>query len=73
MPILEVHLVEGRHTPAQHAALLTAMSTRYAQVLESPVERIRAYLTLHRPEHWATGGEPGVEAAYFTGRGLRAF
>ena len=66
MPILEVHLVEGRHSAAQHAELLTAMSARYAEVLESPVERIRAYLTLHRPEHWATGGEPGVEAPYFT-------
>src|SRR5215207_7194665 len=66
MPILEVHLVEGRHTAAQHAELLTAMSARYAEVLESPVERIRAYLTLHRPEHWATGGVAGAEAPYFT-------
>jgi phenylpyruvate tautomerase PptA (4-oxalocrotonate tautomerase family) len=66
MPILEVHLVEGRHTAAQHAELLTAMSARYAEVLESPVERVRAYVTLHRPEHWATGGVAGTEAPYFT-------
>jgi 4-oxalocrotonate tautomerase family enzyme len=66
MPILEVHLVEGRHTAAQHAALLTALSTRYAEVLESPIERVRAYLTLHRPEHWAAAGVPGAEAPYFT-------
>jgi phenylpyruvate tautomerase PptA (4-oxalocrotonate tautomerase family) len=66
MPILEVHLVEGRHTAAQHAELLAAMSARYAEVLESPLERIRGYITLHRPEHWFTGGVPGAEAPYFT-------
>ncbi len=42
------------------------MSARYAEVLESPLSRIRAYVTLHRPEHWAAGGVPGVEAPYFT-------
>lgn len=66
MPILEVHLVEGEHTPAQHAELLARLSGRYAEVLDSPLERIRAYVTLHRPEHWATGGDLGVEAPYFT-------
>ncbi len=68
MPILEVHLVDGKHTAAQHAELLTTMSARYAEVLESPVERVRAHVTLHRPEHWATGGVPAaaVSAPYFT-------
>lgn len=71
MPIVEVHLVEGRHTAAQHAELLAALSRRYAEVLESPIERVRAHLTLHAPEHWATAGEPGVEAPYFTALALR--
>lgn len=71
MPILEVHLVDGAHSPAQHSELLTSLSARYAEVLESPLDRIRAYLTLHRPEHWATGGEPGVPAPYFTAIVLR--
>ena len=66
MPILEVHLVEGEHSTAQHTELLARMSARYAEVLESPLERIRAYITLHRREHWATGGVAGVEAPYFT-------
>jgi phenylpyruvate tautomerase PptA (4-oxalocrotonate tautomerase family) len=68
MPILEVHLVEGLHTPAQHAALLKAMCARYAEVLESPLDRVRGYVTLHRPEHWATGGVPAApeSAPYFT-------
>lgn len=66
MPIVTVHLVEGRHTAAQHRTLLTALSARYAEVLGSPVERVRACLVPHRPEHWATAGEPGMEAPYFT-------
>jgi phenylpyruvate tautomerase PptA (4-oxalocrotonate tautomerase family) len=66
MPILEVHLVEGEHTAAQHAELLTRMSARYAEVLASPLERIRAYVSVHRRELWATGGAVGVEAPYFT-------
>jgi 4-oxalocrotonate tautomerase family enzyme len=68
MPILEVHLVEGMHTPAQHAEMLTAMSLRCAELLDSPLDQVRAYVTLHRPEHWATAGSPGSgrSAPYFT-------
>lgn len=50
----------------QHTELLAALSARYTEVLDSPPERIRAYLTLHRPEHRLTGGAPGVDAPYFT-------
>lgn len=68
MPILEVHLVEGAHTSLQQSELLTAISTRYAEVLEVPRDDVRAYLTLHRPELWATGAIPasGRSAPYFT-------
>jgi phenylpyruvate tautomerase PptA (4-oxalocrotonate tautomerase family) len=66
--ILEVHLVEGSHTPAQHAELLTGISTRYAEVLEVSRDQVRAHVTLHRPELWATGAIPacGRSAPYFT-------
>jgi phenylpyruvate tautomerase PptA (4-oxalocrotonate tautomerase family) len=68
MPVLEVHLVEGLHTSAQHAELLVAMSTRYAEVTDVPLDRVRAHVTLHRPELWANGGIPadGRSAPYFT-------
>jgi len=66
MPILEVHLLAGEHAAAQVAELLERMSARYAEVLASPLERVRAYVTPHQPEHWATGGVAGVEAPYFT-------
>lgn len=70
MPILEVHLVDGLHSAEQHTALLMTMSARYAEVLESPIGRVRAYLTLHQPQHWATAGVPAAQqpgsAPYFT-------
>ena len=68
MPVLEVHLVEGLHTSAQHAELLVALSTRYAEVTDVPLDQVRAHLTLHRPELWANGGIPadGRSAPYFT-------
>jgi len=67
VPIVEVHLVEGDHTAAEHARLLALLSRRYAEVLASPLERVRASITLHRPEHWAVGGETGgPPAPYFT-------
>lgn len=68
MPILEVHLVEGMHTPAKHAELLRTLSARCAEVLEAPLDRVRAFVTLHRPDHWATAGVPasGQSAPYFT-------
>jgi 4-oxalocrotonate tautomerase family enzyme len=67
VPVLEVHLVEGDHSPDAVARLLGAASRRYAEVLASPLERIRASATLHPREHWAVGGETGaVPAPYFT-------
>ena len=67
MPVLEVHLVEGDHSPAEHATLLERLSARYAEVLASPIERVRTSLTLHAREHWAVGGSTQVEPApYFT-------
>jgi len=67
VPVLEIHLVEGDHAPAAVARLLEAASRRYAEVLESPLERIRAYATLHPREHWAVGGATDVAPApYFT-------
>jgi 4-oxalocrotonate tautomerase family enzyme len=68
MPIIEVHLVDGMHTSAQHKQLLESTSARYAEVLECPLERVRAYLVMHEPEHWATAGvpAPAASAPFFT-------
>ncbi|NMH95791.1 tautomerase family protein [Pseudonocardia acidicola] len=70
MPIVTVHLVEGQHTRDQHARLLTELSARYAAVLDSPIERVRALITLHGPHEWAAAGVPATAgpapAPYFT-------
>lgn len=63
MPILEVHLVEGLHSPAQLEELLKRASARTAEVLDTPIEGVRAFVTLHRPETWATAGRTGGESA----------
>jgi 4-oxalocrotonate tautomerase family enzyme len=69
MPVVEIHLVEGQHAPARIEELLRRVSERYAAVLESPLTRIRAFVTMHPAELWATGGVPaavdGDPAPYF--------
>ncbi|MBN9107493.1 MAG: tautomerase family protein [Pseudonocardia sp.] len=71
MPIFEVHLVAGRHPPERLAELLRALSARYAEILESPVERVRGFVTAHPAAHVVAGGEVGVEAPYVTALVLR--
>ena len=66
MPIVTVHLVEGRHPADQISTLLVALTERYASVLGEPVDRVRAFAQLHPPGMWVTGGEQDVEAPYFT-------
>lgn len=66
MPIVNVHLVAGLHTPEQQVQLLDQLSRTYAAILDSPLERVRAYVTPHRPADWATGGVVGEPAPYFT-------
>jgi 4-oxalocrotonate tautomerase family enzyme len=56
VPIVNVHLVDGAHTPDQHERLLGKLSAVYAELLEAPVDRIRAFITLHPSPLWATGG-----------------
>lgn len=70
MPILNYYLVEGQHTPAQLKQLLEESSSLYGEVLESPMHRVRAFVTLYPPPLIAVGGELVSEnsrsAPYFT-------
>jgi 4-oxalocrotonate tautomerase len=70
VPIVEFHLVEGLYSAAAQQRLLAEASALYADVLDSPVERIRALITLHVPTLAAVGGETvsrgGDAATYFT-------
>jgi phenylpyruvate tautomerase PptA (4-oxalocrotonate tautomerase family) len=69
MPVVEFHLVEGQSTPAQREQLLAEASRLFAEVLESPVERVRAFIHLYPPGQAAVGGVPvsqrATNAPYF--------
>lgn len=58
MPILHFHLVEDQYSPQQHERLLLESSRFFAEVLRCPIERVRAFIHLYRPELIAVGGVP---------------
>lgn len=58
MPILHFHLAEGQYTAEQHEALLVESSRFFAEVLACPIDRVRVFIQLYRPEVVAVGGVP---------------
>ncbi|WP_029890423.1 tautomerase family protein [Polycyclovorans algicola] len=69
MPILEYHLPEDTYTDAQCERLLLDSTRLYADVLKSPVKRIRVVIHLHKRSMAAVGGQlltqGGVAAPFF--------
>lgn len=69
MPIVNFHLVEGMASPEQEQRLLIAASKLYAEVLEAPMDRVRAFITPHAPSRFAAVGDlvaaNGLHAPYF--------
>lgn len=69
MPIIHFHLVDGCYGPEQEARLVTEASRLYAQVLDCPLDRIRAFILSIPPGRAATGGtvvaKGGPAAPYF--------
>lgn len=57
MPVVNFHLVEGRTTPQQEAALLKGACALYCEVLRAPLERVRAFITPHAPARFLVAGE----------------
>ncbi|GAA3587646.1 hypothetical protein GCM10022222_85350 [Amycolatopsis ultiminotia] len=49
MPILTLHLVEGRHSPEDIRAVVAACADAYANELNSPMDRVRAFVRFHDP------------------------
>jgi phenylpyruvate tautomerase PptA (4-oxalocrotonate tautomerase family) len=70
MPVAHFHLVDGAYTPEQHRELLTAASCCYAEVLDSPIERVRAFVVRYHPDDVAVAGTVvgagAPPAPYFT-------
>ena len=69
MPIVNFHLLAGQTSPEQDERLLAEASRLYSELLAAPIERVRAFITVHAPGQFAVGGEPcsrgGAHAPYF--------
>lgn len=69
MPIVHFHLVDGQATKEQEAALLIAASELYADVLQCPMDRVRAFIQTFAPSRCAVAGklvaDDGTPAPYF--------
>lgn len=69
MPIVTFHLAEGACSAAQAQRLLVEASALYAEVLQSPMERVRAFLRTYPREFSAVAGQvvadTGANAPYF--------
>jgi 4-oxalocrotonate tautomerase len=63
MPIVTYHLVAGQHDDADVAVLLQRSCRLFADVLECPVDRVRAFAHEHRPELACIGGEMASDGA----------
>ena len=75
MPIVQFHLIEGRHAEEAVRGLLLEASqfyvdTLYPGVTPRPSDRVRAFVSMTKPQHWATAevlaSEGGTDAPYFT-------
>ncbi len=70
MPVINFHIVEDKYTPDQLEHLLLESSKLYAEVLKSPIERVRAFVTLHKPSLFAVAGKlvssSQADAPYFS-------
>lgn len=63
MPIVTYHLVAGQHDDADVSELLRRSCLLFAEVLDCPVDRVRALAEEHRPELACLGGELASEGA----------
>ena len=57
MPVVNFHLVKERCSAEQQRRLLQAASQLYSEVLSSPMERVRAFVTLRTPQECAVAGD----------------
>lgn len=63
MPIVKYYLVEGRHSDAAIGQLLTRSCGLFAEVLECPIDRVRAFAHEFRPATVCVGGELASDGA----------
>ena len=70
MPVVHFHLVDGVYANEQRQRLLGEASRCYAEILNSPIDRVRAFIHCYAPENVATAGsviaDGGTPAPFFT-------
>lgn len=57
MPIVTFHLAEDAASDAQCAELMAQASQAYAEILESPIERVRVFINFYPAKGLAVGGK----------------
>lgn len=57
MPLVRVDIMEGR-PPEQIRELHQRLAELVADVLDTPIERVRTYITQFPPQAWGIGGVP---------------
>lgn len=67
MPIMHIHLVEDQYSDEQIDQLLREASEVYAEGLECPIDRVRVFLQMYKPQHAAVAGKPVTEAGVAAG------
>lgn len=61
MPLVQIHLMEGR-PPELIEQLHTRVAALVAEIVDTPIERVRTYITEFPPEAWGIGGVPASVA-----------
>lgn len=57
MPLVRIDIMEGR-PPETIRALHARVAALVAEILDTPVERVRTYVTQFPPHAWGIGGVP---------------
>ena len=57
MPLVRVDIMEGR-PPEMIRELHQRLAALVSEVLDTPIERVRTYITQFPPESWGIGGVP---------------
>jgi len=61
MPLVRIDIIEGR-PPEVIEELHTRIASLVAEILDSPIERVRTYITEIPPANWGIGGVPAARA-----------
>ena len=69
MPVVVYHLVHGQQSTDEVGALLLRSTALFAEVLDSPLDRVRAFAQEYPPTHAAVGdrlvSQGAVDAPFF--------